>query len=165
MMVILTAKVTKSDPTDPTIALERLSRLAKKNGFAKVEFNPSDYQFYCDVCDTHVLKNTKHCQRCNRCAYDFDHHCVWLSNDIGMHNYIDFIRMLMAVLITVIMQLVFCSYLIVKLDYLTSVGIMSKGSLRSMNWATMAVSIVLFLMDSYLLTFHIYLICKNTSTY
>ena len=98
MMVILTAKVTKSDPTDPTIALERLSRLAKKNGFAKVEFNPSDYQFYCDVCDTHVLKNTKHCQRCNRCAYDFDHHCVWLSNDIGMHNYIDFIRMLMAVL-------------------------------------------------------------------
>ena len=61
MMVILTALVTKSDPTDPTISLERLSRTATKYGLEKVEFNPSDYQFYCDVCDTHVLKNTKHC--------------------------------------------------------------------------------------------------------
>ena len=34
MMVILTAKVTKSDPTDPTVALERLARAAKQHGFA-----------------------------------------------------------------------------------------------------------------------------------
>ena len=121
------------------------------------------YQFFCDVCDTHVLKNTKHCQRCNRCAYDFDHHCVWVSNDIGMHNYIDFIRMLMAVLATVILQFIFCAYLLTTAS--EKPGLMSKGSFKALNWTTLAVSIILFLLDTYLLTFHIYLICKNTSTY
>ena len=165
VMVVTTVIVTKSDPTDPTIALERLARVAKKNKFAKLDFNPADYQFYCDVCDTHVLKNTKHCQRCNRCAYDFDHHCVWVSNDIGMHNYIDFIRMLTSVLLTVIMQLVFCSYTLATISVSDSVGLMSKGSLKALNWTTLVVSLILLLLDTYLLTFHIYLICKNTSTY
>lgn len=117
MMVVFTIIVTKSDPTDPTVALERLARSAAKNGFAKLEFNSSDYNFHCDVCDTHVLKNTKHCQRCNRCSYEFDHHCVWVSNDIGMHNYIDFIRMLVAVFATVILQLILCAF---TLAYLKS---------------------------------------------
>ena len=165
MMIILTAVVTKSDPTNPTIALERLARAAKRNGFAKLDFNPGEYSFYCDVCDTHVLKNTKHCQRCNRCAYDFDHHCVWVSNDIGMHNYIDFIRMLIAVLFTVFMQLIFCSYALATINISVSVGLMSKGSLKALNWTTLVVSVILLLLDTYLLTFHIYLICKNTSTY
>ena len=83
-----------------------------------------------------------------------------------MHNYIDFIRMLMAVLLTVIMQLVFCSY---SLAYVATepvdIGLMSIGSLRALNWTTLAVSIILLLLDTYLLTFHIYLMCKNTSTY
>ena len=165
MMVIMTIKVTKSDPTDPTIALERLARAAAKNKFAKLNFKASDYQFHCDVCDTHVLKNTKHCQRCNRCTYEFDHHCVWVSNDIGMHNYIDFIRMLTAVLATVIMQLIFCSYSLATLKATVSVGLMSKESLAALNWTTLAVSIILMLLDTYLLIFHVYLICKNTSTY
>lgn len=93
-MIIFTVRVTKSDPSDPTVALERLVRLAAENKMAPLDFDPNDYQFYCDVCDTHVLPNTKHCQRCNRCSYEFDHHCVWVSNDIGLHNYIDFVRML-----------------------------------------------------------------------
>ena len=42
---------------------------------------------------------------------------------------------------------------------------MSKGSLKALNWTTLAVSFILLLLDTYLLTFHIYLICKNTSTY
>ena len=102
-MIVWTAKTTASDPSDPTVALERLVRQAKKNKMACPQFNPNDYSFFCDVCDTHVLKNTKHCQRCNRCTYEFDHHCVWVSNDIGLHNYIDFMRMLIAVMCTIIL--------------------------------------------------------------
>ena len=60
-MIYFTYLVTASDPTDPTVALERLARTALQNNMAKVDFNPNDYQFHCDVCDTHVLKNTKHC--------------------------------------------------------------------------------------------------------
>jgi len=61
MMALTTIKVTLSDPTDPTVALERLARVAYDNRMAKVDFDPNDYQFFCEVCDTHVLKNTKHC--------------------------------------------------------------------------------------------------------
>ena len=101
-MVLTTIVVTASNPTDPTVEIERLSRLAKMNKMAQYVFNENDYRFHCDICDTHVMKNTKHCQRCNRCTYEFDHHCVWVSNDIGLHNYASFIRMLLAVFMTVI---------------------------------------------------------------
>ena len=70
-----------------------------------VIFNENKFDFYCEVCDTHVLRNSKHCQRCNRCTYEFDHHCLWVSNDIGLHNYASFMRMLTAVLFTILFQM------------------------------------------------------------
>ena len=116
-MVATTVVVTASDPSDPTVTLERLSRIAKANKVKLTyRFNATDYSFHCDICNTHVLKNTKHCQQCNRCSYEFDHHCVWVSNDIGMHNYAAFIRMLIAVLATVLTQVAHCIYTLVALD-------------------------------------------------
>ena len=132
--------------------------------------------FHCDVCDTHVLKNTKHCGRCNRCTYEFDHHCVWVSNDIGLHNYIDFMRMLIAVFFTMMFQIIYCAYTLANIsdkDYIKHdkdetekmVGLMKVDSLVALNWVTIAVSICLILLDFYLLTFHFYLINNNLSTY
>ena len=135
---------------------------------ALIDFNPDDYRFYCDLCDTHVLLNTKHCQRCNRCAYEFDHHCVWVSNDISLHNYIEFIRMLIGLLATMVFQIILCIYTLVYIwDIPTTVevGLMSKKHLVSLTVATLVLSSFIFLMDTYLLSFHIYLICKGMSTY
>ena len=70
-----------------------------------VIFNENKFEFFCEVCNTHVLRNSKHCARCNRCTYEFDHHCLWVSNDIGLSNYHGFIRMLIAVLFTVLLQM------------------------------------------------------------
>ena len=42
-MILTTALVTSSYPTDPTIALERLSKVAEKNGMATLDFNADDY--------------------------------------------------------------------------------------------------------------------------
>lgn len=104
-MVILTVKVTGSDPSDPTIALHRLAQLAEKNNMARLDFDPNDYDFQCQVCDSYILGNSKHCKHCNRCCYEFDHHCDWISNDIGLHNYIDFIRMLVSIVATNLLQI------------------------------------------------------------
>ena len=92
-MVFYTYRVTASDPSDPTVALERNYHLNPN----QVEFNQLDYSYFCDICNTHVLPETKHCSVCNRCSYSFDHHCVWVGNDIGGENYVDFIRMLTSV--------------------------------------------------------------------
>ena len=53
-MVLTTIVVTASNPTDPTIALERQSRLAKKDNMTEFKFNENDYRFHCDICNTHV---------------------------------------------------------------------------------------------------------------
>ena len=92
-MVIYTYRVTASNPTDPTVALER----AHQESPTEVEFNQLEYNYFCDICNTHVLQDTKHCSVCNRCCYNFDHHCVWVGNCIGGENYVDFIRMLTSV--------------------------------------------------------------------
>jgi hypothetical protein len=52
-----------------------------------IPFKEDEFEYYCPVCDTHVLEGTKHCNRCKRCAKGFDHHCKWLNNCIGYNNY------------------------------------------------------------------------------
>lgn len=56
--------------------------------------NFDDYNYYCDICKSHVLDRSKHCGVCNRCVEDFDHHCNWLNNCIGKANYNKFIYLL-----------------------------------------------------------------------
>ena len=109
-LVIQTVLVTNSDPSDPTTKLNRMHReslKAAKDGKSDevVIFNENKFDFFCEVCDTHVLRNSKHCQRCNRCTYEFDHHCLWVSNDIGLSNYHGFMRMLIYLLFTVLLQM------------------------------------------------------------
>ena len=101
-MIWFTYVVTKSDPTDPTIAQYRLHKMAQTNGLAPTSFNPHDYEYVCDICESLVRENTKHCSSCNRCGSEFDHHCNWVSNDIGDANYVDFMRMLLAVALVLV---------------------------------------------------------------
>lgn len=39
----------------------------------------------------HTQKYVKHCGQCNRCCFEFDHHCKWLNNCVGSGNYKYFI--------------------------------------------------------------------------
>ena len=100
-MIIITAIVTANDPTDPVVHFERLVKKQKDvdggNGLKLIHQNCN---FYCSVCESHVIEGSKHCQFCNRCTNDFDHHCRWVANDIGSANYANFIRMLIATMVT-----------------------------------------------------------------
>ena len=97
-------------------------------------------EYYCDKCETHVTEGSKHCRRCNRCAKNFDHHCIWLNNCIGYNNYTSFIVLIVlfwfqlafqislhATLLTLTLSwqtivnhvcLVECGFIIVPLTYL-----------------------------------------------
>mmetsp|Transcript_19135 Transcript_19135/g.34862 ORF Transcript_19135/g.34862 Transcript_19135/m.34862 type:complete len:324 (-) Transcript_19135:638-1609(-) len=72
---------TNCDPTDPIVALERAARMERKF------FNSKSFNQVCTICKTHVLDNSKHCGKCDRCVDRFDHHCKWLNNCIGGRNY------------------------------------------------------------------------------
>ena len=81
-----------------------LEREAQVRGYDVVEFDVNIYEYYCNVCKTHVKEGTKHCQQCNRCVANFDHHCPWLNNCIGKANYKVFFDMLSWVMISLIFQ-------------------------------------------------------------
>ena len=112
-----TILTTLSDPTDPTVAEERSFRYQYEKGDKDIRFDTSTYDFYCAVCNTHVLEDSKHCKKCNRCAQLFDHHCNIVNNDIGVINYrlfawmigVAFIFLLFSLGIDIYALVVFCA--------------------------------------------------------
>lgn len=60
-------------------------------------FDGTNYEFECDICETHVHESSKHCGSCNRCVDQFDHHCRWINNCVGRKNYTLFFRLIISV--------------------------------------------------------------------
>lgn len=56
---------------------------------------------YCPKCKIKFNKRSKHCVICDKCVYNFDHHCYWVNNCIGGNNYCHFILFLIIALIDV----------------------------------------------------------------
>eukprot|EP00347_Sterkiella_histriomuscorum_P012782 403367241 len=81
---------TRSDPTDPTVYAQREAERQGKY------FDNTQFELFCEVCDTHVQNSSKHCGQCNRCVDGFDHHCRWLNNCIGKSNYLQFFRVILS---------------------------------------------------------------------
>jgi len=97
-----------------------------------------------------------HCQTCNRCASQFDHHCKYLNNCIGGKNYSQFIRLLMNV--TFFCVSIICSgvwvFVAAQLDDSYKSSIVSQwGTL-----ATFALTLVAMAAVDSLLFFHCYLV-------
>ena len=156
-MVLTTVIVTNSDPTDPTIYLERKYReLVEQKGVKNVTFDESKFRFYCNICDSYILKNTKHWLRCNRCCFEFDHHCQWVSNDIGLHNYAFFIRMLIFVFVTALTQASLSVYAITYSLQTNrdTLGFITTTSFLALNWATLVIAIFALIFAAHLLLFH-----------
>lgn len=150
------------DPTDPTVYLEREAQV---KGYNVVDFDMNKYEFYCNVCKTHVLENTKHCQACNRCVAGFDHHCPWLNNCVGRANYSPFIKMLSAVTIEIAIQHAICLLALHYTDNFRPLGESSNQRLWIMVIVNISINAPVFLLLVKLLGFHVYLWFLGITTY
>ena len=127
-------------------------------------------EFYCSICETHVIVGSKHCRICNRCCADFDHHCRWVSNDIGIFNYIEFMRLLLFTLATLIIGSILSLYAIIQIEANTpdfessSHMLLGKTDLLVINWVTLVLNVLTISFLVYLTTFHSMLIRRGITT-
>lgn len=63
---------------------ERLEHALKRYEFDGVIYPKNAW---CSTCDIPKPPRSKHCSLCNMCCEKFDHHCVWINNCVGLHNY------------------------------------------------------------------------------
>lgn len=54
----------------------------------RIQFDDIDMELtWCHACQFHRPPRSVHCDTCNYCIEEFDHHCVWLHHCIGRRNY------------------------------------------------------------------------------
>lgn len=61
----------------------------------------------CHKCRCIRLPRSRHCNSCQRCVLDFDHHCLYLNTCIGRDNRFEFLLMLISLSLTGLYALIY----------------------------------------------------------
>ncbi|KAI4327807.1 hypothetical protein L6164_020225 [Bauhinia variegata] len=112
----------------------------------------------CSHCNVEQPPRAKHCHDCDKCVLQFDHHCVWLGNCIGLGNHCRFWWYLCEeTALCIWTGILYISYL---KAYITRLW--WKDAIVILLLIILSISLIFLLL---LLLFHSYLILTNQTTY
>lgn len=67
----------------------------KKAGTSMIKlYEIHHFDSICPFCQIKRSSKTRHCQYCERCVAEYDHHCPWIRNCVGAGNFKIFIAFL-----------------------------------------------------------------------
>ena len=127
-----------------------------KNGLELSQQQEEDQQHFklCLTCQIFKPLRSKHCKICNKCIYNFDHHCPWIDNCVGRDNYRLFFIFITITSISSILYIIQGFYFII--NYIT------KLSIIDILCYLKAFFLGIFVVGLWIT--HIYFISKNIST-
>jgi palmitoyltransferase len=113
---------------------------------------------------------SKHCGECNRWVGGFDHHCKWLNNCVGGKNYRSFFILICGLDCHAILNIACFALLLHELgedtDQIeTALGTSDLNAIIVPIAVSMIISVLIFLSDTNLIAFHIYLHIHKLSTF
>ena len=164
LTVYLAYVCTVACPTDPIVQQQRIFRKHNLEYDSHSGNRDTKDDMYCNVCNLIVQGRTKHCAQCNRCCAQFDHHCVWLNNCIGIENYKNFRRLIFWFLLFNIFSL--------ALITITAIfGLLSSDStkislpIKITIFVQAIFTLVICYVDLSLMLLHVWLVSKGITTY
>ncbi|KAL5339428.1 Palmitoyltransferase swf1 [Aspergillus crustosus] len=118
--------------TKSFITPENHAEEMKRYPYDKVIFHPGHR---CSTCDFLKPARSKHCSHCEGCIARHDHHCVWLTNCVGLNNY----RYFLSLLLSLSVMLVYGSclgYSLITKSFDALIPPTSPVRMRKQSWTT-----------------------------
>jgi hypothetical protein len=133
---------------------------------AAVTVKSDGQERFCKKCQCRKPDRTHHCSSCRTCVLKMDHHCPWLANCLGLHNYKAFLLFLIYTsLFCIVCFAASCKLVYTELFNATTGAKTQLDDLAPVNWVLLAViSGIIGLVLSGFTAWHLILTSNNMTT-